>query len=769
MRNSWASQVAELLAACPKLKILVTSRMRLHVRAEQEFAVPPLALPDPKRLPDPVALSQYEAVALFIERAQAVKPDFQVTNPNANAVAEICARLDGLPLAIVLAAARIKLFPPQALLARLGQRLVLLTSGARDVPARQQTLRDTIAWSYQLLDVHEQQHFRRLSVFVGGCTLEVAEAVCGSLEDGVASLLDKSLLQQIEQEGEEPRIMMLETIREYGLECLATSGETEAARQAHALYYLSLAETFEPEFGGPQQIISTIRLERERENLRAALYWLIEHEEKESALRLSGALWRFWRVRGPVREGLDWLERALGGSDGVQTSVRAKALYASGELALLLGDDGRAAVWGEESLLLYRALGDKRGIAASLMLLGQAASVRGNFVAALTLHEESLALRRELEDREGIADSLVHQGWMSFMRGDFAKAGQQYEESLQIFRDLGDREAIETVLASLGHVATFRGEYARAHALAQESLELSRELGDRVGIVESLFSLARIAFLQGDLAQVPPPLEESLALAREVGDKLGLAYSLNLLGEIILCQSDATRARSLLEESLALFKGAGFRRGMNLSLTLLAKVEAHRGDHVSARALYEESLVIAREMIIKQNIVDCLEGLAGVVAAQGELTWGARLWGAAEAMRDAMGTPMPPVYRVDYERSVTAARTQLGEKVFAEAWAEGRAMTPEQVLAVQTPGTKPISESSSTPPTKSTPTYPAGLTAREVEVLRLVAHGLTDAQVAEQLVISPRTVNTHLTSIFNKLGVNSRASAARFAVEQHLV
>jgi DNA-binding CsgD family transcriptional regulator len=286
-----------------------------------------------------------------------------------------------------------------------------------------------------------------------------------------------------------------------------------------------------------------------------------------------------------------------------------------------------------------------------------------------------------------------------------------------------------------------------------------------VGIVESLFSLARVAFLQGDLAQVPPPLEESLALAREVGDKLGLASSLNLLGEIILCQSDATRARSLLEESLALFKGAGFRRGMNLSLTLLAKVEAQQGDHVSARALYEQSLVIAREMNNKLNIVDCLEGLAGVVAAQGELTWGARLWGAAEALRDAMGTPIPPVYRVDSERPVTAARTQLGEKVFAEAWAEGRAMTPEQVLAVQIPGTKPISESSSTLPTKSTPTYPAGLTSREVEVLRLVAQGLTDAQVAEQLVISPRTVNTHLTSIYGKIGASTRSAATRYALE----
>ena len=279
-----------------------------------------------------------------------------------------------------------------------------------------------------------------------GGSLRFVEDETGRVLDGVASLLDKSLVLQTEQEGKEPRFVMLETIREYGLEALAASGEMEATQDAHAAYYLALAEKFEPEFGSSQQIISTMRLERELENLRAALNWLIEHEERESALRLSGALWRFWRVRGPVREGLDWLERALSGSDGVQTLVRAKALYAAGELALLLGDDGRAAAWGEESLLLYRELGDKQGIAASLMMLGQADSVRGNFVAALTLHEESLALRRELEDREGIADLLLHLGGTSFMRGDFAKAGEQFEESLQIFRGLGDREAIATVL-----------------------------------------------------------------------------------------------------------------------------------------------------------------------------------------------------------------------------------------------------------------------------------------------------------------------------------
>src|SRR6266516_2111363 len=343
-----ARQVAALLAACPKLKIVVTSRMTLHVQAEHEYAVPPLALPDPKRLPDLAALSQYEAVALFIARAQAVKPDSQLTNANASAIAEICVRLEGLPLAIELAAARIKLLPPQALLGRLGQRLTVLTGGARDAPARQQTLCNTIAWSYNLLDATEQRLFRWLSVFVGGCTLEAVEAVCAFLDisteavwvlEGVASLIDKSFLQQKEQEDGEPRFVMLETLREYGLEALAASGEMESTRQAHATYYLRFSQEAEPKLPGPQQVMWLERLAQEHDNLRAALRWLVEQgesgqpESQEKALRLGTALRWFWSVRGHVVEGCHWLERALAKSDGLAVDIRGAAIDSAGMLA----------------------------------------------------------------------------------------------------------------------------------------------------------------------------------------------------------------------------------------------------------------------------------------------------------------------------------------------------------------------------------------------------------------------------------------------------
>src|SRR6266571_7626136 len=343
---SAALQVADLLAASPKLKVIVTSREVLHVRGEQEFPVPPMAVPDPAHLPDMVALAQYEALALFIQRAQAVKPDFQVTPANARDIAEICVQLDGLPLAIELAAARIKLLPPKALLARLSERLAVLTSGPHDAPARQQTLRNTIAWSYNLLEAQEQRLFRRLSVFVGGCTLEAIEAVYTALEtststmstlDSVAALIDKSILQQTEQEGVQPRLVMLETIREYGLEALTASGEMEVIRQAHALYYVTLAEKAEPELGGQQQAEWLERLEREHENLRAAMQWSLEAGEdghsREMALQLGGALRRFWIVHGHWSEGRNFLERALAESKGVPASVQVKALVTAANLA----------------------------------------------------------------------------------------------------------------------------------------------------------------------------------------------------------------------------------------------------------------------------------------------------------------------------------------------------------------------------------------------------------------------------------------------------
>jgi len=732
-----ALRLSDLLVMCPELKLLVTSRAALHIYGEQEFAVPPLALPDLTHLPEWEVLSQYAAVALFLQRAQAARPTFQITPTNARAIAEICVRLDGLPLAIELAAARIKLFPPQALLKRLEHRLQVLTSGAQDIPVRQQTLRNTIEWSYNLLNAEEQQLFRRLSVFVGGCTLEALEAVCTALGDGgipvldgVTSLIDKNLLQQTEQEGEEPRLLMLETIREYGLDCLAASGEMEAARQAHVQYYLLFAEKVGPKLFGAEQQQWYTHLERKHANLRTALQWLRERKEAALTLRLSDALWWFWLTHSHLSEGRQWLERALSESDGGVAPVRAGVLNGLGLLLFNQGDYEQAERRCEESVVLYRELGDM----------------------------------------VGMSRPLHHLALMDFDRGKLTRARSLLEECLAHFSEGGDKVGRAYALCHLAWVYSEQGEYDKAYSCVEESLTRARALEDNHALLETFFCLAKALVVSPTgKAAVQPPLEEYLARAR-ASDEMSLAYALHAAGQAALSQGDVATASSFIQESLAFFRKMGMRPDIAELLVIFGQVAAAQGDYAMAQSHYEESLALGREFGFKRIIPASLEGLAALVIHQGEPTWAARLWGAAGALRDTMGTPIHPVYRPAYERSVGAARTHLGEQAFAAAWAEGRTMMPEQALAAREPATAPTPAIAGQPSTllRARVTYPDGLTAREVEVLRLVAQGLKDTEVAEQLVISPRTVHAHLSSIYSKLGVTSRNAATRYAIEHKL-
>ncbi len=734
--------LADLLSACSQLKVLVTSRAVLHIRGEHEFPVPPLALPDLTHLPGSESLSQYAAVALFLQCAKAARPDFQVTSANIRAIAETCVHLDGLPLAIELAAARIKLLSPHMLLTRIEHRLQVLTSGARDAPVRQQTLRNTLAWSYDLLDVVEQRLFRRLCVFVGGCTLEAVESLYTALGDmstdvldGMASLIDKSLLRQVEQEREEPRLLMLATIREYGLEVLASSGEIESIRQAHAHYYLRLSEDAEVEIGGPRQAVWLERLEQEHDNLRAALQWFLEQAENkgatqdercmEAALRLGGALRDFWRIHGHISEGRNFLERALAASGGIEASVQAKALIAAANLAFIQSDYDRTELLCKQSLLLYRELEDQPGIAFSVYLLGIVAWTRGDISTARSLLAESLALAKAVDDEQRAAWSVFVQGLLESSQGEYTLACAMFEESLAIHRRLQNKRGI-------------------AHALSQ---------------------LAQVLIVsQSDQARVPSLLEECLVVSREIGFKEGIAASFWLSGQVALGQGDLVTAHSLAEKSVVLYKEMGHRHGTAESLYAFGKVLAAEADYATALTQYEESLEIIGGLGEQWIIATCLLGLGEAVSAQQQLAWAAQLWGAADTLRDTLGVPIPPVELADYERSLSAARVHLGERAFAAAWAQGRAMTPQQALAAK--GQKPASPPSTTvaPPQA----YPAGLTAREMEVLRLLASGLTDLQIAEKLVLSPRTVHAHISSIYNKLGVTSRSAATRYALEHHL-
>jgi predicted ATPase/class 3 adenylate cyclase len=634
-----AGQIADLLASCPELKVLVTSREVLHVRAEHEFAVPPLELPDPERLPGLAELATCPSVALFVERVQAVRPEFRLTTTNAHEVAEICVRLDGLPLAIELAAARMKLLSPQALLARMGQLLTLLTGGARDVPTRQQTLRNTISWSYDLLSVEEQRLFRWLSVFVGGCSMQAAEAVCGGpmdVIDDIASLVDKSLVRSIEPAGidaAEPRLLVLGTIREYGQELLESSGEAAQARDKHADYFVRLSEEAVPALDGPLLTTWLERLEQEHDNLRAALQWLLEADQVEKALRLCSALERFWVVRGYRHEGLAFLDRALGTSAGASPSVRAKALLAAARLTFMQSDYDRGTALAQASLALFRGLGDKRGIALALNRLGVAAWRHADYPSARALMEEDLALYRELENSDRIAWSLF----------------------------------------GLGLLHIKLGEYSRAGALLEESLTLFRRLDNKRGMAATLTQTAAVRFVSaGDQTMVYPLLEQGLALDREVGDKEGMAVCFLLLGSVALQKGDASTARTRGEEGLLLYREIGYREGIAEALSLLGKVEAARGDLTYARRLYEEGLTMARELGQRELIASGLEGLARITAAEGDPGEAARIWGSAEALREALGAPLHPFERSDYDAAVTAVHDQLGKDDFTSNWEAGR-------------------------------------------------------------------------------------------------
>ena len=744
-----AVQVANLLSTCSQLKVLVTSRETLHMQAEYEFAVPPLALPDLKHLPSLAELSQYEAVMLFLERARAIKHDFMLTATNARAIAEICTRLDGLPLAIELAAARIKLLPPQALLARLSSRLAVLTGARRDVPVRQQTLRNTIEWSYGLLNAAEQRLFRLFSVFVGGCQLSAVEAVCGAMghEDGkefegIASLIDKNLLQQSEQEGEEPRLVMLETIREYGLEALAACGKLEATRHAHAAYYLSMAEAAEPELVGPQQVLRMERLEQEYGNLAAALQWALEQENdsQEVALRLCGALREFWVLRGHLTEEQHLVARALARSQEETTPAYRKALHAAVDIAFLLGDHDRCETEGRKWLSLCQRCGYEKGEAQSLALLGRLARMIGKYAEARSLLEEALAR----------------------------------------YHDVGDQEDILWMQNHLASVMEEQGEYAQANALYEKSLILAQERRDDIGVAWTLTLLAEVRLLwERDTDAARVLLAQSLPLLQGQNVLSALSYKIALLdvyfisGLLAFYEGDPHLACSSLEECIGLAKELATPPAVAMSLCLLGRVRAAEGNLAAAYAHFQESLEIPLTRKAFCYFLVVVEGGADVLARQGDLVRAVRLWSFAQEQREMSGCPLPPADRTHQEQALAAVRHQLRKQIFTEEWTAGRSMTIEQAVEALSQAPLFVTEATDKESQKHSQEprspFPAGLTAREVEVLGLVAQGLTDLQVANRLVISPRTVSNHLTSIYNKLGVDSRTAATRYAMEHQLV
>jgi predicted ATPase len=619
-----APLVPALLGPCPRLKVLATSRVPLRVHGEHTYAVAPLPVPGPGGETAVDDLARSAAVALFVQQVQALVPDFRLTPINGPAVAEICRRLDGLPLAIELAAVHSTLLAPQALLARLEHRLPLLVGGPRDAPERLQTMRNAIAWSYDLLDAPEQALFRRLAVFAGGCTLEAAAAIerAGrAIPDVVVAeresllrvqaLVDRSLVYVEAAEQGEPRLKMLETIREYGLEQLDTHGEVAAIRSAHAEYFFALAEDVEPHLTGPQRERRLAHLDAEHDNLRAALCWAREVGEVELGLRLAGALWRFWGVRGHLGEGRAWLEDFLtrsrssddGGAPadtGPGGAVRARAMHGAGVLACYQGDFVEGAAVLERSVALYREVGNTRGVAAALAELGRAELWQGHYLRATKVLDESLTLSRTAGDRQSTATALFN-------------------------------------LASLMHL---RGEYGWAASLAEDCLTWCEELGDRRLQGSALNLLGSGAFVQGHLARASALYEESLILHRSLGHAEAVVWALGNLGLVALTQGEVSWARTLWEDCL---RGAW---------------------------------ALGARWIVAYG----LEGVAGVAAAQGHAGHAARLFAVAHALREALRVPAPRFERDRYDQTLAAIRAGLGEETFAALWAAGRRTPLERAV-----------------------------------------------------------------------------------------
>jgi predicted ATPase/DNA-binding CsgD family transcriptional regulator len=638
-----------LLRSCPRLRILVTSREALSIAGEVTWPVLSLSLPDLRRLPAVESLPRYEATRLFVERAVAVKPTFAITEQNAPSVARACYRLDGIPLAIELAAARVKVLSVEQIANRLDDSFALLSDGSRTAMPHHRTLRATMDWSYELLSDEERILYRRLSVFAGDFRLEAAESVCAGKKlewdevlDLLSHLVDKSLVTA-QEKGDEASYRLLEMMRQYGMEKLGEFGEADEVKRRHAAFFLGLAERVEPELNGPEQVSRLDELESENDNLRVAITWAISEGEAEIAARLGWALRRFWLLHGHQSEGRRWME-ALLEHDG--------SPYPRARVAML----------------------------AALMSYAQ-----GDYRACERYSPEALELSRRASDETCAAYALTLLGLGAMHRRDFKEATSRFEEALILLRRAGEEQTVPLVLVWLGNVSLGQENRERATRMFEEALALARQRTDRLATNIALYNLAQLALTRADLGATARLLKEGLTSSRQMGDQANLSYF--------------------------------------------------------------------------------LEGLAVVAGARGEAERAVRMLGAAAVTMEEAGAPVYNYYTPDralYERIVAAARSRMGEAAWNAAWAEGRAMMSEQAVEYAL-------EQEPAPGPAALKTYPAGLSTREAEVLRLVAGGLTNAEVAEKLFLSSRTVDWHLGTIYRKLGSHSRTEAARFAAEHDLL
>jgi predicted ATPase len=665
---SAATAIAELLSNCPHLSIVVTSRMPLHLSLEREFPVLPLALPGNQL--DTEGVKYFPSVELFVERAKAVQPTFELTSENALAVAKICTRLDGLPLAIELAAARVKLFSPQRLLERLEHSLELLGHPRRDSPARHQTLRQAIAWSYDLLNEEEQKLFRQLAIFTGGFTLAAAEAIVPPLRfsvvDGIAELLDQSLLYRTSVDG---RFSILETLREFGLEQLGASGERESAAKAHAAFFLKFAEDAEKHLLGRRHKEYSDALELDHDNLRAALTHADTQHDIETGLRLGAALWRFWNVRGHMREGREWLEKFIHVPDSVvHPQAKARALNALGTLVFETTSFREARPYFESSLALWRSLKDDKNALTVLNNLTWILFVMGKVQEGRSLIPEAVALAQRLEQPRAEALAFNNLGWFEQYQGNFVASRRALGKSLELRKKAYDERGVAFAQGNLALTLVYLGDYEAARALLDEAFETLQRLNDQQLLSYVYDIRATLEFFLGNRDLAETFLQEALGSWREVGSDVGIALTLNLYAELILHEGD--KAKAMLEEAFAINQRMESHWHFVKGLYLKGRLALTQGNYAEARQHLQASFGHYETLESCYGKVLCLEALAELHLAEENYGESLEVFATARKLREDISFPVPPIYQVSHLKMVERLRAKLGMH-FEKYWQTG--------------------------------------------------------------------------------------------------
>jgi len=741
-----APSIASVLSACPQIKLLITSQAPLGIEGEQQFQVRPLPTPTPE-MNTSFEIERFDAVELFVQRARAVNQYFVLTDQHAITVATICRQLDGLPLAIELAAARLNILSPEALLARLSNRLKVLAGDRRDVPDRLLTMRNAIAWSYELLTPVEQSLFRRLAVFSGGCALEAIESVFAveapadpAALDCLGRLVDHSLIRRVSGPGDESRFLILETLREFGLEQLEIHGEKASACEAHAEYFQAMAGSAGTHLTGPEQQAWLTRLGAEWDNLRAALSWSLASSRGDIALRICAGIWRFWSIRGLASEGRIWTAQALTASRDDRSIDHVAALFGAGYLAEDQNDLQVASACFQRSVDLAEAIGDKPGAARALGGLGVIYHDRSDYPRALELHARAKALAQEAGDERGIAVALGNMGTVYYLQGIYDQCEACWSETVRILKTLHDLQAEAMITSNLG-------------AVAMEC---------------------------GDLDQARESLTRTLALQQQLGDRRSAAYTLTNLGEVRFRSNDFVIAGELYTEAIALFHEFGELRCEALAVTSMARMALAKGECSDAARMLMESTQTLTSVDDATSGAENIELLANVAVRCRAFEEAAELFGAAESIRQTIGAPARTSLQAENDEGRAAARRSLGEDAFTAMHRVGKNLdfraASDRLAIIATHLVTVARDHTPINPSRATgieavdeTNHPHHLTEREREVLRLLAEGETTRQIASSLCISPRTASTHVTNILSKLGVTSRTAAVAYALRIGLV